>query len=199
MGLFTPAKPLKEQIRENKRTIDRAVRELNRETNKLKTTENKLKIEIKKAAQSGQMQIAKLKAKDLVRTRKNVQKFTKMKTQMTTISLRLTTIGSNNAMANVMKNCAKVMGRMNQMYNVPKFQNIMMEFERQSELMDAREEMMEDTMEDVFAESDEEEEEEEIIGSVLAEIGIDLASGQIMTGQNQNVSIGNDAKSTRAY
>jgi hypothetical protein len=54
MGLNS-SKPLKEQIRENKREINRAVRELERERVKLERQEEKLKGDITKAAKESQV------------------------------------------------------------------------------------------------------------------------------------------------
>jgi charged multivesicular body protein 2A len=47
---------------------------------------------------------------------------------------------------------------MNRQMNLPQMQRIMMEFEKQNERMEMKEEMMNDTMDDVF-EGDNEEEE----------------------------------------
>lgn len=52
----------------------------------------------------------------------------------------------------------QAMMRMNRQMNIPAMQRIMMEFEKQSEMMDMKEEMMSDTMDDVFGEDQEEEE-----------------------------------------
>lgn len=40
--------------------------------------------------------------------------------------------------------------RMNQTMNLPAMQAVMMEFQRQSEIMDMKEEMMEESMDDMF-------------------------------------------------
>jgi charged multivesicular body protein 2A len=47
-----------------------------------------------------------------------------------------------------------------------------MEFERENDMMDQRQEMMDDAIDDTF--EDEEEETDEIVNQVLDEIGIDL-------------------------
>lgn len=52
---FGKKKTLKEQMRENKRTMNRAIRELDRERVSLQNQEKKLVIEIKKMAKEGQM------------------------------------------------------------------------------------------------------------------------------------------------
>jgi charged multivesicular body protein 2A len=56
-------KPLKEVMRENKRTISRAIRELDREKVGLEKEEKRLTMEIKKAAKENQMQSVKIMAK----------------------------------------------------------------------------------------------------------------------------------------
>lgn len=72
-------KPLKEVLRENKRMINRAVRELDREKAGLEREEKQLTIEIKKAAKENQMAAVKIMAKDLVRTRQHITKFIEMR------------------------------------------------------------------------------------------------------------------------
>ena len=52
---FGTKKTLKEQMRENKRTITRAIRELDRERTNLQNQEKKLVLDIKKMAKEGQM------------------------------------------------------------------------------------------------------------------------------------------------
>ena len=57
------AKPLKEVLRENKRMINRSIRELDREKTGLEREEKRLMIEIKKAAKENQMSSVKVMAK----------------------------------------------------------------------------------------------------------------------------------------
>ena len=61
---------------------------------------------------------------------------------------------------------------MNKKLNLPQLQRIMMEFERESEIMDLKEELMSDTIDDVIGEGDEDEESEAIVQQVLGESGI---------------------------
>ena len=62
-------KPLKEVLRENKRMITRAIRELDREKTGLEREEKKLTMEIKKCAKAGQMGPVKIMAKVSLRNR----------------------------------------------------------------------------------------------------------------------------------
>jgi len=120
-------------------------------------------------------------AKDLVRTRNNITKFYKMRTELQAVSLRIQTLSSQQSMAEAMKGVTRAMMVMNRQMNLPAMQRIMMEFEKQSERMDMKEEMVSDVMDDVFEQEDEEEESENIINQVLDEIGINLSSQLVDT------------------
>lgn len=61
-NIFGKKKPLKEILRENKRTITRAVRDIDREKTNLEKQEKKLIGEIKKSAKAGQMGAVKASA-----------------------------------------------------------------------------------------------------------------------------------------
>jgi charged multivesicular body protein 2A len=51
----------------------------------------------------------------------------------------------------------KALKRMNRQLNLPQLQKIMMEFERESEIMDLKEETISDTIDDAIGEDDEDE------------------------------------------
>lgn len=63
---------------------------------------------------------------------------------------------------------------MNARVNLPGIQKIMMEFDKQNQMMEMKEEMMSDSMDAAFDEEGVEEESEEIVSKVLDEIGINL-------------------------
>lgn len=66
---------------------------------------------------------------------------------------------------------------MNRGMNLPAIQKIMNEFEKESSMMDMKEEMMSDAIDDVMDDEVEEEEEEgdKILKQVLDEVGVDLS------------------------
>merc|ERR1712173_132791 len=72
----------------------------------------------------------------------------------------------------------KPMGRMNSSMNLPQIQKIMMEFEKQSQMMEMKGEMMDDAMDDAMDDGETEEETEKIVGQILGELGIEIA-GQL--------------------
>lgn len=195
---MTPA----ERLRKHQRALEKTQRELDRERVKLENQEKKLVQDIRKSAKNGQMGAVKIQAKDLVRTRRYgfnyismlrpviivrsvcskwltlwfgryVQKFYQMRTQLQAISLRIQTVRSNEQMMQSMKGATALLGSMNRQMNLPALQRIAMEFEKENDIMDQRQEMMDDAIDDVTG-LDDEVEEEEVVNQVLDEIGVDL-------------------------
>eukprot|EP00276_Gloeochaete_wittrockiana_P019232 CAMPEP_0184343642 /NCGR_PEP_ID=MMETSP1089-20130417/12145_1 /TAXON_ID=38269 ORGANISM="Gloeochaete wittrockiana, Strain SAG46.84" /NCGR_SAMPLE_ID=MMETSP1089 /ASSEMBLY_ACC=CAM_ASM_000445 /LENGTH=187 /DNA_ID=CAMNT_0026673031 /DNA_START=24 /DNA_END=583 /DNA_ORIENTATION=- len=172
--LFGKQKTPQEILREHQRVLRKSIRDLDRERTHLQQQEKTLIVEIKKMAKQNQMSAAKIMARDLVRTRTQIQKFYQMRSHLQAVSLRIQTLKSTAAIGNAMVGVTRAMGAMNQAMNMPALQRIMMEFERQSEIMDMKDEMMQDTLDDVFEAEDEEEETDEVISRVLDEIGIKM-------------------------
>ncbi|RKF55690.1 DOA4-independent degradation protein 4 [Golovinomyces cichoracearum] len=177
-----------ERLRKHQRSLEKTQRELDRERIKLENQEKKLIQEIKKSAKNGQMGACKIQAKDLVRTRRYVEKFCAMRTQLQAISLRIQvdclrnldliannvkTVRTNEQMMQAMKGATGILGNMNRSMNLPALQRIAMEFERENDVMDQRQEMMDDAIDDVTGLEDEID-GEEIVEQVLEEIGVDL-------------------------
>merc|ERR1719466_126704 len=125
-------------------------------------------------AKAGQMDAVKIMAKDLVRTRKYVKKFMLMRANIQAVSLKIQTLKSQNSMAQAMKGVTKAMISMNKQMKLPEIQKIMQEFEKQSEIMDMKEEMMSDVIDDALGDEDDEEESDAIVTQVLDELGLQL-------------------------
>merc|ERR1739845_204182 len=138
----------------NQRALNKAMRELDRERSKMEQQEKKIIADIKKMAKQGQMDAVKVMAKDLVRTRRYVKKFMLMRANIQAVSLKIQTLKSQNAMAQAMKGVTKAMQTMNKQMKLPEIQKIMMEFEKQTEIMDMKGEMMEDAIDDVMGDED---------------------------------------------
>ncbi|CAN6203475.1 unnamed protein product [Urochloa humidicola] len=172
--LFGKRKTPAELLRENKRMLDRSIREIERERQGLQAQEKKLITEIKKTAKEGQMGAVKVMAKDLIRTRHQITKFYQLKSQLQGVALRVQTLKSTQAMGDAMKGVTKAMAQMNRQLNLPGLQKIMQEFERQNERMEMVSEVMGDAIDDALEGDEEEEETEELVNQVLDEIGIDI-------------------------
>jgi len=175
-NLLGKNKPLKEILRENKRMINRAIRELDREKAGLEREEKRLIIEIKKAAKENQMSSVKIMAKDLVRTRQYITKFIEMRSHLQGCALKLQTVKSHHAMAEAMANTAKAMGKVNKAMNIPTLTKMMAEFEKENARTEMMQEVMGDAIDDALRDDDAEAEEEKIVNQVLDEIGISFGA-----------------------
>lgn len=188
--LFGKKKTPEEMLRQNQRALNKAMRDLDRERSKMEQQEKKVIADIKKMAKQGQMDAVKIMAKDLVRTRRYVKKFILMRANIQAVALKIQTLKSNNAMAQAMKGVTRAMQTMNRQLKLPQIQKIMMEFEKQSEIMDMKEEMMNDAIDDAMGDEDDEEESDAIVSQVLDELGLQLTdelSGLPSTGTSLGV------------
>lgn len=76
-------------------------------------------------------------------------------------------------MMQAMKGATMALGSMNRQMNLPGLTKIAMEFERENDVMEQRQEMMDDAIDDAM-DVGAEEEGEEVVEQVLEEIGVDL-------------------------
>lgn len=58
--------------------------------------------------------------------------------------------------------------------NLPQIQKILQEFEKQSEIMDMKEEMINEAMDDAMEDEGDEEETDAVVSQVLDELGLQL-------------------------
>lgn len=188
-ALFGKKKTPQEVIRENKRMLDKSIRELDRERGQLQAQEKKLIVEMKKSAKANQIGAMKVMAKDLIRTRHSVVKFQGLKSQLQGVSLRMQTMKSTQAMAESMRGVTVAMASMNKKMNLPMLQKIMREFEKQNEKMEMSSDMMGDAIDDALESEGEEEETEELISQVLDEIGINLNAEMLSAPGNNPAAV----------
>jgi len=171
-NLFGKEKPLKEVLRENKRMITRATRELDRERTALEREEKKLTIDIKKMAREQQMGAVKIMAKDLVRTRAHITKFIEMRSHLQSCGLKLQTVKSHQAMAEAMKSTTTAMMKMNKAVDAPAINKMMAEFEKENMKSELMQEIMGDMLDDAMEQDGDAEESDKIVSQVLDEIGV---------------------------
>ncbi|XP_055698896.1 charged multivesicular body protein 2a [Phlebotomus papatasi] len=172
--LFGKRMTPEEMLRKNQRALNKAMRDLDREKMKMEQQEKKVIADIKKLAKEGQMDAVKIMAKDLVRTRRYVKKFMLMKANIQAVSLKIQTLKSQNTMAQAMKGVTRAMQNMNKQLNLPQIQKILHDFERQSEMMDMKEEMINDAIDDAMEDEGDEEESDAVVAQVLDELGLQL-------------------------
>ena len=174
-----PKPPTANQLmRENRRVINRTVRDLDRDKMKLDQQEKHLVQNLKTIVKEGtdSRDVLKGMAKDLVRVRNSAKKLVQLKSQMQAIDMRLTTLNCTNTMCASLQSVTKMMNKMNAQMSVQKIGKIMMEFEKQNARANEAAEMMDDVIGDAFAGDEEGEESDVLINQILDEIGCNVAA-----------------------
>lgn len=190
MGASNPKISPKEQMREYRRGLKRAIREIDRERVKLQNEEKKMIAEIKRLAKSNNIGPVKVMAKDLVRLRRHVQKFYDMKSQINGVDLRLQTMNSTQTMADVIKGVTPALVKINKQMNLPELNNMMKEFYKENQRMEMTEEMMGEAVDMALEHEDDDAQTDLVVGQVLSEIGVEIA-GQLEHGALPNLKRNN--------
>ena len=113
-------------------------------------------------------------AKQLVSTRQQKEKLISSKYQLGAMNTKASVMTSQLGAAQAMKSVTGAMGKMNDAVDAKEMTKMMMEFQKQTEIMNVKEELMDDALTDAFDNEDIEEEAEQITNQVLAELGVEL-------------------------
>ena len=175
MGNLFAAPPTPTQmLKDSQKLLRKGIRELDREANKMQLAEVKLIAEMKRLAQQGSHGSIKIMAKELIRARNGTAKFIEMSSQLRAVSMRIRTMQSTATMANAMRSATRAMATLNRQMNNAQLQQIMMMFEREGEIMELKQDIMDDTIDDVMSNPLDDEQEEELINQIMDEIGIEI-------------------------
>lgn len=172
MGLFgrTHEKPPKDlinewslKIRKEMRVIDRQIRDIQRE-------EEKVKRSIKDAAKKGQKDVCIILAKELIQSRRAISKLYASKAHMNSILLSMKNQLSVLRVAGAIQKSTEVMKAMQSLVKIPEIQATMRDLSKEMMKAGIIEEMMEDTFESMEDGEDMEEEAEAEVDKILFEI-----------------------------
>ena len=166
-----PEKPVKEQIREQKRSVERSKRNLSREKRKLELEKGKMLKEIKKMAQKGQTIGAKMLAKTIVRATNQIKKLEQFIGQLTAIALRISSCSTLNELGDAMNNATNALTLVSNKLDTQKLASLAKILSKEDMKLDMKSEMMSDVLDSVGEGMDDEEEQEELYNQVLEEAG----------------------------
>ncbi|XP_064200223.1 charged multivesicular body protein 3 isoform X1 [Anguilla rostrata] len=179
MGLFgrTQEKPPKDlcpniggevnewslKIRKEMRVIDRQIRDIQREQEKVKRS-------IKDAAKKGQRDVCVVLAKEMVQSKRAVNKLYTSKAHMNSVLLSMKNQLSVLRVAGALQKSTEVMKSMQSLVKIPEIQATMRELSKEMMKAGIIEEMLEDTFEGMEDEEEMEEAAEEEVDKILFEI-----------------------------
>lgn len=172
-----PKKTTAEIISENRRMIGVQILSIERDIKNLKRAEGQKLFEVKQSAKTGNLDDAKLAARRLVQTRAQIKRLNITIDKMQGVSAQIQTMQSSNSIATAMHGCVRAIRRMNQHTNGPEMQRVILEFEKQTQMMELKDEMINDFLENEEENEEIEEESDLLVNKVFDEIGIDLLTG----------------------
>lgn len=145
------------------RVIDRQIRDIQREQEKVKRS-------IKDAAKKGQRDVCVVLAKEMVQSKRAVNKLYTSKAHMNSVLLSMKNQLSVLRVAGSLQKSTEVMKSMQSLVKIPEIQATMRELSKEMMKAGIIEEMLEDTFEGMEDEEEMEEAAEEEVDKILFEI-----------------------------
>ena len=170
MGLFGKTPEPKEQVSEWCKKLRKESNQIDRQINGIRREEAKVTKSLKDAAKKGDKDVCKILAKEVVHSRKTVNKLYCAKANINSIQMQMKGQLATIKVAGSLQKSTEVMKTMQQLVKLPEIQKTMMEMSREMMKAGIIEEMMEDTMESITDADDMEEEANEEIDKVLYEL-----------------------------
>ncbi|KAM4542421.1 charged multivesicular body protein 3 [Odontesthes bonariensis] len=172
MGLFgrTPEKPPKDLINEWSQKIRKEMRVIDRQIRDIQREEEKVKRSIKDAAKKGQKDVCVILAKEMIQSKRAVTKLYASKAQMNSVLLSMKNQLAVLRVAGALQKSTEVMKAMQSLIKIPEIQATMRELSKEMMKAGIIEEMLEDTFESMEDGEEMEEAAEEEVDKILFEI-----------------------------
>ncbi|XP_049449798.1 charged multivesicular body protein 2Ba [Epinephelus fuscoguttatus] len=197
MASLFKKKTVDDVIKEQTRELRSTQRGIARDRTALEKQEKQLEAEIKKMAKSGNKEACKILAKQLVQVRRQKGRTYAVSSKVTSMSTQTRLMNSQMKMAGAMSTTAKTMQAVNKKMDPQKTLKTMQDFQKENMKMGMTEDMINDTLDEIFEESGDEEESQDIVNQVLDEIGIEI-SGKMVRAPAAGKSIPSAASSKQA-
>lgn len=189
-------KTVEDKIREQSKEMRTTQRHIARDRTALEKQEKQMEAEIKKMAKSGNREACKILAKQLVQLRKQKNRTYAVSSKVSSMQTRTKLVNSQMKMADAMSASAKTMQAVNKKMDPEKTLKTMQDFQKENMKMGMTEEMINDTLDEIFDESGDEEESQDIVNQVLDEIGIEI-SGKMVRAPAAGKSVPGAAASSK--
>lgn len=177
MGLFGKTKGAdpKEQVNEWCKTLKKEERGLDRQVNAIKREELKVTRSLKEAAKKGDKDVCKILARELVNSRKAVNKIYTAKANLSSVQMQMKGQLATVKIAGALSSSAEVMKTMQSLVKLPEIQKTMMEMSREMMKAGIIEEMLDDAMESL----EDGEEMEDAAQAEVDKVLFELTSGKL--------------------
>ena len=170
MGLFGKSPDPKEQVSEWTKKLRKESNQIDRQINGIRKEEAKVTKSLKDAAKKGDKDVCKVLAKEVVHSRKTVNKLYAAKANINSISMQMKGQLATLKVAGSLQKSTEVMKTMQQLVRLPEIQKTMMEMSKEMMKAGIIEEMLEDTMESITDTDDMEQEADAEVDKILFEL-----------------------------
>ena len=175
--LFGGARPkAQDTFRDYHRKAASNARGMEREIARLDKDEQILQSELKKCGTDGRMDVATLKAKELIRLRSHRSRLQTMRSHMMGLSQQLQTMDTSTKMQDTLCGTAKMLQSVNARFDAAAMSRMIGDFERQNVLLKEKQEIVEESMESSLEVDGELDATSDAVLGVLQEAGLDLGS-----------------------
>ena len=151
MGNKPPApkqKTSKELKREMTRSIDRMIREFNRDKFRLKSDMKRMERDLEKMIKNKESRSSqKIIAQNLIRNQAFLQKYDMLEAKMKGVKIQLAQVSTTEAMVGIMKNMGALLGKATDSVNMNNIQTVVEDFQMNMEKNENMNEMMSDAFE----------------------------------------------------
>jgi len=179
MGLFgkEPKKDPKAQVREWSAGLRKENRQLDRQIRTIKMEEAKVQRSIKDAAKKGQKDVCQILAKEIIQSRKAVNKIYSAKAQLNSVEMQLKNQLATIRIAGTIQQSTQVMQGMQALIKIPEIQAVMQAMSKEMMKAGIIEEMIEDTFEGMEDQDEIEDAAQEEVDKVIFEITSGVLDG----------------------
>jgi charged multivesicular body protein 2A len=164
-----------ELARRYKQHINRSIRDLDREYNRIALEEKQLMKEVK-IHSNNNLKLSFQKAQAVVRSRRLLSKFSLMKANMQGISMRIQSVKTTDALQSAVQSAVSMMQNFNKLAGGTKLMGSLQEMEKHNAFMNFQSEIIDDQLDSIFEEDNDEESTHDIVSQILFEAGVNIPS-----------------------
>lgn len=168
------SKNLEECLREEKRNLNRSIREIEREIFKLENEQKGIEKNISVYAKKNDIVLVRSCARDLVKIKQTIAKYSKIKSHLFSMKIKLQTVKSSEQLTKSVKEINVLMNKVNKYMKVQDINTSINEFHKQNNEVSLKEGVLDDLFDTMNYDIDTVEQEDEVVSKVLDELGIQM-------------------------
>ena len=174
--LFGGARPTgADAIRDFQREVKSSIRGTDREVGKLNVAERTLLRDLKRCGADSNVELARVKARELIRMRAQRSRLFTLKSNMSGLAQRLGELHGSARTTETLARTTRMLQSLNGRMDTAAVTQMLAQFQRHSDLMGNRQEIIEETLESAFETDGEAAATDDALLAVFREAGVDAS------------------------